>query len=194
MEFGLPAPFPGVPSIVCDILSRQPSPYISPQVSTFSLGQAYDESMCEYINKYLELDTNDRLCYVGIDQGTLVPVLRRCFVLTEPVTEVNPSQGCVGVVDRHGTREEMMNKVSVEEFFRQEATKPVTIFLFLISLQCVYVAYSSISYTVVIYIYIFLFTQSVDIYIRSFINIFKTRFLHKSYCILMQFNICRMNE
>lgn len=61
-----------------------------PDYERFSFGPQYEKRMCQLVHQYLELDTDDRLCYVGDNKGSLVQLLQQEFVLVEPVTAVVP--------------------------------------------------------------------------------------------------------
>ena len=62
-------------------------PYI-PEYEKFSFGPDYEKKMCELIDQYLELNTDDQLCYVGDSKGSFVPVLEHHFCLLKPVVSV----------------------------------------------------------------------------------------------------------
>ena len=90
----------------------------------YSFGAAYEQELCNYIHQYLELGTDDRLCYVGPQRGSLVPLLTEHFCLTEPVTEVEPGHI---VCNESGTMKRgiatRIPNVGAEEYFRREAEK-----------------------------------------------------------------------
>lgn len=72
-----------------DIQRRVALPFI-PEYERYNFGKSYESKMCELTHKHLELNTNDRMCYVGDPKGSLVPLLQDRFCLMEPVTSVIP--------------------------------------------------------------------------------------------------------
>ena len=41
----------------------------SGQPDSYTFGPTYEQQMCQYIHKYLELGTDDKLCYSGEAKG-----------------------------------------------------------------------------------------------------------------------------
>ena len=94
-----------------------------PQDELYSFGPAYQQKMYELVHRYLELGTDDRLCYVGQDKGSLAPFLQEKFCLLEPITVVNPghihyeeSSNCSRVPIK-------IAHVGADEFFREQLNK-----------------------------------------------------------------------
>ena len=78
----------------------------------FSFGEDYDGAMCEAIDRHLEvsyatnndnpcdsvtydaeflqINTDDSVCYVGDTRGTFAPLLQSRFCILKPVTSVVP--------------------------------------------------------------------------------------------------------
>jgi len=59
--------------------------------SLVGFGDAYYKRLSQLIDKHLELDTDDVVCYVGDDQGgQVVPVIAERYCIVRPVVRVNP--------------------------------------------------------------------------------------------------------
>ncbi|XP_041361282.1 uncharacterized protein LOC121377374 [Gigantopelta aegis] len=98
----------------------------------FSFGQQYEERMYMLIHKYLDLETVDKLCYVGDNKGSIAYHLQEKFVLLEPVTTVVPGHFHYAETDGHKVLPIRIAHVGAEEYFRQlvkeNATGKKTIF------------------------------------------------------------------
>lgn len=46
-----------------------------PNWEQFTFGQSYDDQLFELVNKYLELETTDRLCYIGDTKGSMAEAI-----------------------------------------------------------------------------------------------------------------------
>ncbi|ELU15659.1 hypothetical protein CAPTEDRAFT_187136 [Capitella teleta] len=97
-------------------------PFLSDQLR-FSFGESYEARMCELIHKYLELNTDDRLCYIGDPRGTFVPMLQEKFCLVKPVTTVVPGHIHFEEGPTHRMLAIRVASVGAEDYFRREATK-----------------------------------------------------------------------
>lgn len=96
-------------------------PYI-PEHERYSFGEMHEKKMCELIHKYLELDTNDRLCYVGEPKGSLTSMLQSKFCLMEPITTVVPGHIHYEESPNHRMLPIKVANVGAEEFFHRAAT------------------------------------------------------------------------
>lgn len=92
-----------------------------PEHERYSFGQRYEEKMCEHIHKYLEVDTDSSLCYVGEPKGSLVPLLQSKFCLLKPVTTVIPGHIHYEESPNHHMLPIKVASVGAEDFFRREA-------------------------------------------------------------------------
>ena len=94
-----------------------------PEYEKYSFGSEYEKMMCHMVHKYLELDTDDRMCYVGDNKGSLVSLLQNRFCLVEPVTAVVPGHIHYEESPRHKMLAIKISHTGAEEFFRVESTK-----------------------------------------------------------------------
>lgn len=97
-------------------------PY-APDHQRYSFGPLYEQKMCELIHKYLELNTDDRLCYIGDPKGSFVPLLQQKFCLLKPVTTVIPGHIHFEEGPTHRMLAIRVASVGAEDFFRREAKK-----------------------------------------------------------------------
>ncbi len=95
-----------------------------PEFELYSFGQGYENQMCKLIHKYLELGTDDNLCYVGQEVGSLAPLLQDKFCVLEPITTVVPGHIHYQESPSHKMVPIRISHVGAEEFFRDEAQKP----------------------------------------------------------------------
>ncbi|KAK2158232.1 hypothetical protein LSH36_174g03055 [Paralvinella palmiformis] len=92
-----------------------------PPSELFSFGDDYERRMCELVHKYMELDTDDRLCYVGDPKGSLAEMLQERFCLLEPVTTVVPGHIHYEESPNHRMLPFKVPNVGAEEYFRRAA-------------------------------------------------------------------------
>ena len=52
---------------------------IYPAWENFTFGEEYDEQLFSLMNKYLDLETTDRVCYIGDTKGSLAEALMDRF-------------------------------------------------------------------------------------------------------------------
>lgn len=97
-------------------------PFI-PDPMRYSFGEPYEKKMCELIHKYLELNTDDRLCYIGDPRGSFVPMLQERFCLLKPVTTVVPGHIHFEEGPTHRMLAIRVASVGAEDYFRREANK-----------------------------------------------------------------------
>ena len=93
----------------------------SPEDDIYSFGQVYEESLYKLIHKHLELDTDNRLAYVGANKGSLAEKIREKFCLLQPMVNIFP-----GLIHYQQTPNQRMLPfkvchVGAEEYFRQLA-------------------------------------------------------------------------
>ena len=89
------------------------------ELEKFSFGKQYEERMYMLIHKYLDLETVDKLCYVGDNKGSIAYHLQEKFVLLEPVTTVVPGHFHYAETDGHKMLPIRIAHVGAEEYFRQ---------------------------------------------------------------------------
>ncbi|CAH1791998.1 unnamed protein product [Owenia fusiformis] len=94
-----------------------------PDYEKYSLGEAYESKMCELVHQYLELGTDDRLCYVGQSLGSLAELLALKFCLLEPVTSVIPGHIHYEESPRHKMHPVRIAHIGAEEYFNDLAKK-----------------------------------------------------------------------
>ena len=95
-------------------------PFI-PEYERYTFGEAYEHKMCELVHRYLDLGTDDRLCYVGDSKGTLAYMLQRVFCLIEPVTTVVPGHMHYEETPTNKLLPIRIANVGAEEYFRRES-------------------------------------------------------------------------
>jgi len=98
-----------------------PRPANSPDAAEdiYSFGDVYEESLYKLIHKHLELDTHDRLAYVGTSKGSLAEKVKEKFCLLQPMVNIFP-----GLIHYQETPNQRMLPfkichVGAEEYFRQ---------------------------------------------------------------------------
>ncbi|XP_071113139.1 uncharacterized protein [Haliotis cracherodii] len=91
----------------------------------FSFGEDYEEKMYKLIHKYLELDTTDKLCYVGDNKGSMALLLQEKFVILEPVTTVLPGTFHYAETESHKLVPIRIAHVGAEEYFRSLAEQNI---------------------------------------------------------------------
>ena len=112
---------PGPFSVITEnhVRRRIDIPYL-PEHEKFSFGAQYEDKMCQLVHQYLELGTDDRLCYVGDPKGGLAPLLQDKFCLLEPVTTVLPGHIHYEESPNHRMLPIKVANVGAEEYFRRE--------------------------------------------------------------------------
>lgn len=85
----------------------------------YSFGPEYETKMYELVHKYLELDTRDRLCYVGDLKGSLAPFIQEKFCLLNPLTTVVPGHFHYLETSTQKMLPIRIAHVGAEEYFRQ---------------------------------------------------------------------------
>ncbi|XP_074654441.1 uncharacterized protein LOC141908332 [Tubulanus polymorphus] len=95
-----------------------------PECGTFSFGETYEKRMCELIHRYLELDTFERLCYVGEIKGSLAPMIQERFCLLEPVMSVAAGNFHYEKTDSDKLLPFRIAYTGAEEYFEKLKPKP----------------------------------------------------------------------
>ena len=97
-----------------------------PEYERHRFGKAYEDRMFELIHQYLELGTDDRLCYAGEAKGSFAPLLQEKFCLLEPVTTVLAGHLHYEESANHHMLPIKIADIGAEEYFRREASNPAT--------------------------------------------------------------------
>ncbi|CAD5114536.1 unnamed protein product [Dimorphilus gyrociliatus] len=87
----------------------------------YSFGIDYELRMCQLVHKHLELGTNDKLCYIGEDKGSLAPLLTNRFGLLQEPTVVFP--GRIQYEEDHLKRRVAipLANIGAEDFFKESS-------------------------------------------------------------------------
>ena len=93
------------------------------QPDSYTFGPTYEEQMCSYIHNYLELGTDDKLCYSGEPKGSLVPLLQYGFCLLKPITEISPGHMYFQETDSHKLLPMKIANSGAEDYFKTEANE-----------------------------------------------------------------------
>ena len=93
-----------------------------PEHERYSFGKGYEEKICQLIHQYLELGTQDRLCYVGDTKGSMAPLLQSKFCLLEPITTVMPGHIHYEESPNHRMLPIKVANVGAEEYFKKQAS------------------------------------------------------------------------
>lgn len=92
-----------------------------PAWENFTFGDQYDEQLFGLINKYLDLETTDRLCYIGDTKGSLAEALVKRFCVLEPMLTVIPGHYSYVETESSKILSLRVAHVGSEEFFRLQA-------------------------------------------------------------------------
>ncbi|KAK7091833.1 uncharacterized protein [Littorina saxatilis] len=90
-----------------------------PTTERYSLGNDYEERFFYLLHKYLELDTTDRLCYVGNARESIADRIEEHFCLVEPVRTLVPGHVHYEETDDHKMLPIPLSHVGAEEHFKQ---------------------------------------------------------------------------
>ena len=96
----------------------------SPEYERFSFGRVYEENIIKLIHRYLELGTDDNLCYVGHNRGSLAPLIQQKFCLLNPITTVVPGHVHYEETPNNKMVPIKIAHVGADEYFKEEAQKP----------------------------------------------------------------------
>ncbi|XP_050407541.1 uncharacterized protein LOC126822617 [Patella vulgata] len=89
-----------------------------------SFGEVYEEKMREYLYKYLDIGTTDKICYVGEFRDSIVDILQDKFCLLTPITKVFPAHFHYAHTDHNRILPIRIKNVGTEEYFRRMAELP----------------------------------------------------------------------
>ncbi|WAQ97661.1 hypothetical protein MAR_030351 [Mya arenaria] len=102
-----------------------------PEWQGYSFGSRYDEDMYTLVDKYLGLETTDRVCYIGDPKGSLAEGIINRFCLLEPVMNVIPGHYSYVETESNKMLPIRVANVGSEEYFRLQAKeKPETRIVF----------------------------------------------------------------
>ncbi|ESP03401.1 hypothetical protein LOTGIDRAFT_171491 [Lottia gigantea] len=90
----------------------------------FSFGEMYEEKMREYLYKYLDIGTTDKVCYVGEFRDSIVDILQDKFCLLTPVTMVIPAHFHYAKTSGNRYLPIRIKNVGAEEYFRKLSEQP----------------------------------------------------------------------
>lgn len=85
----------------------------------YDLGKEYDESFYNLLQKYTDLDTTDRFCYVGDVKGSYAEKIIDKFCLLEPVMTVIPGHYSYVQTENEKVLSLRVAHTGAEEYFRQ---------------------------------------------------------------------------
>ena len=94
-----------------------------PAYERFSFGEPYEEKMAKLIHQYLEVGTDDNVCYVGHTKGSLASMMQDRFCLLQPITSVVPGHIHYEETPNNKMVPVKIAHVGADEFFRDEAKK-----------------------------------------------------------------------
>lgn len=92
-----------------------------PVWESFTFGDQYNKNIFNLINKYLELETTDRLCYIGDTKGSLAEDIVSRFCLLEPMLTVIPGHYSYVETESNKMLSIRVAHVGSEEYFRLQA-------------------------------------------------------------------------
>lgn len=93
-----------------------------PPWENYTFGKKYDEDILQLINKYMQLETTDRLCYIGdTKEGCLAENIVNRFCLLEPMLSVIPGHYSYVETNTNKMLSIRVANVGSEEFFRLQA-------------------------------------------------------------------------
>ncbi|KAL4218265.1 hypothetical protein ACF0H5_023001 [Mactra antiquata] len=92
-----------------------------PAWEEYTFGAQYDKHLFQNINKYMELETTDRLCYIGETKGSLADAIVSRFCLLKPMLTVVPGHYSYVETDSSKMLPIRVANVGSEEFFRLQA-------------------------------------------------------------------------
>ncbi|KAL3891517.1 hypothetical protein ACJMK2_003778 [Sinanodonta woodiana] len=91
------------------------------EIDMYCFGTEYEDKLFEFIHKYLDLETMDRLCYVGDVKGSIADKLKERFCLMEPVMTIIPGHYSYVETDTQKMLSIRIAHVGAEEYFRSQA-------------------------------------------------------------------------
>ncbi|KAK2171740.1 hypothetical protein NP493_1029g00019 [Ridgeia piscesae] len=95
-----------------------------PEDARYSFGPLYEQRMYELIHQYLEMGTDDCVCYVGEEKGSMTQLLQHKFCLVRPVVSVVPGHFHYEESPNHRMLPLKVANVGAEEYFSDQAAKP----------------------------------------------------------------------
>ncbi|KAH3713074.1 uncharacterized protein LOC127858683 [Dreissena polymorpha] len=92
-----------------------------PAWEQYTFGNQYERTLEGLVNKYLELGTTDRMCYIGDTKGSMAESLAERFCLLEPLLSVIPGHYSYVETDSKKILSIRVAHVGSEEYFRLQA-------------------------------------------------------------------------